>query len=199
MNTVNVVILPSKEGLEIPILLKMGVKQSNIHTVDTNSAILSDSSWNRLYPEVKRYPCDIGDAFKIMAVQNIKIGMANVDICGPISRGYIEVLEKIRDSGVLTKKARLAFTMLKGRELSYYINQGHAAEWKQANGDRHEFANLILGKRYSVRTLHKNWYTGKSDKFTKNGVRRHSSPMAWHVVEVRNGQIRTNNAVASSD
>lgn len=176
-------IMPSLEGLEIPLLLKAGIKEENILAVDANPDVLLEADWRKLHPDVECYPYDVGIAFTILANKGVSIDVANIDLCSCLSKPYIRIVENIRDSGALADKARIAFTMQKGREKIEKITENYESEWIEAVGERHNFVNILLRKKYRVTPLAHGWYSNRpAVKYARSTEK--SAPMTWQVVEL---------------
>lgn len=111
-----VLLMPSTEGLEIPIAISMGFKEENIFAVDRSAAILATARWRKTYPAVNIYAGELGHAMSRIAKDGHKLMAANYDLCGPFSGTMITAVTEAARSGALDACCVIALTMLKGRE-----------------------------------------------------------------------------------
>jgi hypothetical protein len=114
----HVAIMPSREGLELPILRELGVKESHIHAIDSSAAMLATAKWRGDFPEVNVYGNELARAMERI-VERIgpgKIRVANLDLCGGFTSAMVESITGVFRSGALAHPAFVSITMLKGRE-----------------------------------------------------------------------------------
>lgn len=114
--TARVLILPSKEGLEIPIALSYGFKEENLIAVDDCPAVIATSKWRKEYPKIKFYGNKLSRAGERIFQDGTTIDAANLDLCGNISACMIDEFQRFVFSGCLSGKAIVSLTMLCGRE-----------------------------------------------------------------------------------
>lgn len=107
-------LMPSIEGHEIDIATEKGFKQSQLHVVDRNPAIMAHIK--RRYPRVTTYGVTVGRACERIAKQGIKLSFANLDFCGCLGKPLISEMDIVRRSGALKDTAMVGVTMLRGRE-----------------------------------------------------------------------------------
>lgn len=102
-------LLPSIEGDEIEVALNAGFKQSELHVVDRNPAIVA--TLKRRFPYINTYGVSVQ---KIHDRLGHRLRFANLDLCGCISRAlFLELRPFIR---TLQAEAYVTVTMLRGRE-----------------------------------------------------------------------------------
>lgn len=111
-----VLILPSTEGAEIPLLLALGVQEEHIIAVDESAALIATAPWRKAHPKVRCYGNELGRACERMAKDGLRVDIANLDLCSPIASPLIATLRSTFSSGALARDAKVALTMLKGRE-----------------------------------------------------------------------------------
>lgn len=116
VSTANVVFMPSKEGLEIPVAIARGFREENLIAVDDNAAMIAASAWRKKYPQVKFYGNRLSRASERISNDGLVISAANLDLCGnlswPMLKETKQFIENIRVYGDPT----IAITMLKGRD-----------------------------------------------------------------------------------
>lgn len=106
-------LMPSSEGDEIEVALRRGFHQSHLHVVDRNPAIVAHLK--RRYPLIHTYGVSVERAAERIADAGQTISFANLDLCGPIARPLLQVVEGVALSGVI-ENGVIAVTMLRGRE-----------------------------------------------------------------------------------
>lgn len=111
-------LLPSKEGAEIEVALDNGFKQSDLHVIDRNPAIVA--TLKRKYPYINTYGVDIEEALFRIPVHEIVV--ANFDLCGPVSNELFRVFDAVRRSATLAEHSLIAITTLRGRDSRAFIS-----------------------------------------------------------------------------
>jgi len=125
MASAQALLMPSAEGDEIEVALANGFREQNLHIVDHNAAIVA--SLKRRYPRVHTYGVSLEDAIERLWKKELRIDVANLDLCGPVSVKLAFTLKTLAASEVMrgtTPAAenqkwavgRLAVTVLRGRE-----------------------------------------------------------------------------------
>lgn len=109
-------ILPSKEGLEIPVALRWGASESNLVGVDENRALIATARWRGAYPAVRGMGNTIGRAAERLAAEEARFGVVNLDLCNKFSRSMVDELQQFAAADILADTAVVAVTLLKGRE-----------------------------------------------------------------------------------
>lgn len=129
-------LMPSLEGDEIEVAINAGFRESNLHVVDREPAIVA--TLKRRYRRIHTYGCTLSRAMERMATEGIRIGCANFDFCSQVSdlfvceltaasifgsydlklvQGKSEIQVFCRKlSGVFEDEALVAVTTLRGRE-----------------------------------------------------------------------------------
>lgn len=127
-----VLIMPSKEGLEINQALSRCyacggeplIRQDQIVIVDNNPAIVA--SLKRKYPKINTRGLDIKEAIKREAAIGSHFALLNIDLCGT-AKTIIDVANFIHDftPNIFIHMGMVAFTFLNGRDqknfLPYYL------------------------------------------------------------------------------
>ena len=111
-----VAILPSSEGLEIPLLLQLGFREENIYAIDSNPAILASARWRKQFPAVHVYGSAVEVALDRIRREGVVLDAANLDLCGGFTTPMIKAIGAALSVNVFQPLAVVALTMLKGRE-----------------------------------------------------------------------------------
>ena len=134
------VILPGKEGLEIPLAIGVGILAGNIHAVDENPALIATAPWRKQYPCVRVYGTKLSVAMpRIVASVGGKghyIRVINLDFCSNLNASLVDELTHIRQGldGHLIGCV-VGVNVLKGREdpmvplLLAELGYSSRAEW----------------------------------------------------------------------
>ena len=109
-------IMPSKVGEEIDVLIDLGVSSDRIVAVDENPAMIATSVWRKKHPTVKFYGCKLSDVHMKLKRDNISLIAANLDLCNNFSQELL--YELCGFLSMVPKNQLFAFTinMMKGRE-----------------------------------------------------------------------------------
>ena len=141
--------LPSFEGLEIPIVIERGIKEENIIAVDHHKAILN-APWRRRFPKVRVLIAKIEDAIQELAQEGTTIHYANLDLCGTRSQKTSKTLSTMRGSKAWAADARIAVTVIKGRDDLNLLAEWKA-ELKRSKDNRVYYAfNCLSGGKHLV-------------------------------------------------
>jgi hypothetical protein len=112
--TAQVMLMPSSEGAEIEVAERNGFKQSNMHVVDRNPAIVAHLK--RKFPYINTYGVDVVRALRRMGDKGIVLNFANLDLCQTMG-GVTPVLQEIGDMYEPFADKNLVFvTIQRGRE-----------------------------------------------------------------------------------
>lgn len=168
----HVLILPAKEGLEIPILLRYGFRAHNIHAVDENAAIIAVATkqgWGKEHPLINSYGNKASRACQRIAAKNIRLSAANFDFSTNFNNKLITELEEIARTNVFDKKAIVSLTLLKGRESKAGMALLNMTGKKRVEAALEEalFKNL---KGYKYEQLYVGEYNGKSTSMMQYAV-----------------------------
>lgn len=114
----HLLILPSLEGMEIPLAISKGFATSNIHAVDADSNVINTSLWHSKYPEINTYAMSLSNACMQIKQKGVKISAANIDLCGCAgSNKTKESLYSVASMGILNpSRFIIGLNMLRGRE-----------------------------------------------------------------------------------
>lgn len=111
-------LMPSLEGEEIAVAEKYGFDRSRLYVVDMNPAIVV--SLKRRFaglPTVAgAHGVTIGEASNRLAAAGVRVRAANLDFTSCASVPLAKEIGCVFDSGILAPGARVAVTMLRGRE-----------------------------------------------------------------------------------
>lgn len=107
-------LMPSIEGDEIETAVNAGFRESNLHIVDSNPAIVA--TLKRRWPSINTYGVSIERAFERISNSGVKLRFANLDLCGPMSIRLGQILCAIASTDCVTANGYIAISMLRGRE-----------------------------------------------------------------------------------
>ncbi len=114
-DNVQILFLPSEEGLEIPLALSLGFKEENLHAVEQNAEFLKNSKWQNYYPLIKIYNMKVSEAIKEINKNHIKLDVLLLDFCNKFSLDLIKEMSYIFKN-INSDNFFLSITLLKGRE-----------------------------------------------------------------------------------
>jgi hypothetical protein len=190
-----VLLMPSREGLEVGVAESFGIQRAHIYPVDANPAIIAHLT--RDFPGMARIPGAHGVplhvACKRLAAAGIRLHAANFDLTGQANKRLFTDLRIAVATELFAPHARVAVTMLRGRETSH-INtlMGRVADqysdvlrWmrtkhfgpldlKPWDVSRILFAGASLGGD-----------EGHSRLLTSGAYKSHRQTMIWVVFEVK--------------
>lgn len=86
-------LMPSLEGDEIDVALNAGFRESHLHVVDHEPAIVA--TLKRRYPRINTYGVTVSRAFERLAERGIKIRCANLDFCKQLSMPFASELSQV--------------------------------------------------------------------------------------------------------
>jgi len=167
----HVLIMPSREGLEIPLLISLGVPEDRIVAVDKSAAVIATSKWRKLYPGVKFFSSTIGECGKKIEAKKWVICAANLDFCSNFCESIISEY-----SGFLNcprfPEARIAITIAKGREGKALVAMLRRFSQELVSIQEPRLAALLACSGHQSEQIV--WAQGK---YTSN-----MNPMAWLVL-----------------
>ena len=112
----HVLIMPSREGLEIDYLVSMGVPQDRIIAIDRSAAVIATSRWRKEFPKVKFFSTQVGDAYKKINAKGYVVACANLDYCTNFSTDFVEQTKSFISNVARFNFFRFGVTVAKGRE-----------------------------------------------------------------------------------
>lgn len=112
----HLLIMPSREGLEIDYLVLMGVPQERIIAIDKSAAVIATSRWRKEFPQVKFFSTEVGDAYKKINAKGYVIACANLDYCTNFSTDFVEQTKNFISNVARFNFFRFGVTVAKGRE-----------------------------------------------------------------------------------
>lgn len=119
--TAQALLLPSVEGTEIEVALAHGFREENLHVVDWNLKIVV--ALKERFPAINIYGCSLAQAMHQMAVEKVRLDVANFDLCGPVGDELLPTLRFAAASSVIAPGGLLAITVLRGREHEWAIQR----------------------------------------------------------------------------
>jgi hypothetical protein len=141
----NVLLMPSLEGDEIEVAMNAGFRESNLHVVDFEPAIVA--TLKRRYPRINTYGVSASRAMERLAREGVRIRCANFDFCNQVSMPLQRELETISMfgswkgeivgadysctgelRGVFEDVAVVAVSQLRGREPRKWSNGADVAD-----------------------------------------------------------------------
>lgn len=174
-----ILIMPSREGLEIDVAIKHGIKPENILCIDQSAALIANSPWRRVHPKIAFMACDVAETPERAAKKGWRIVSANLDLCGNFSEAMVQTVKRFWDGVKHLPQFYLGLTVAKGREgsaIAYLLNQQGAGQF----GDPRLSAMLQAAQVTASPRLE----CIATDTYTSGRV-----PMAWCVVRFENEAI----------
>lgn len=110
-----VLLLPSREGLEIDTAIAKGFPAEKIIAIDENPALIASSKWRKKHPDVKFYGCKLSKVGDKLKRDGRFIACANLDLCNNFSDELVSETQ----SAMLIPRINgwmWAVTVAKGRE-----------------------------------------------------------------------------------
>lgn len=111
--TGDVLIMPSREGLEIDLLISRGVPADKIVAVDKSAAVIATSVWRKKHPHVRFHTTTVGAFHR---KQKNPVELANLDFCSNFNMGLVEEVGSFFRNTYRVKGMAFAVTVLRGRE-----------------------------------------------------------------------------------
>lgn len=111
-----VLMLPSKEGIEIDVAISYGIEPNQIIAIDENPALIAVSDWRKKHPEVKYFGCKVSEVHKKIKQKNWYLAAANLDFCNNFSTELIHEVNTFLKYVPRTKDFSFFVTFGKGRE-----------------------------------------------------------------------------------
>lgn len=197
---VHVGLMPSIEGDEIEVALSKGFRESHLHVVDRNPAIVAHLK--RRYPRINTYGVTVGSAADRMVRRGIQLACFNLDFCSSMHASLLDEIQYVAASGCLAQKSAVAITMLRGREnkaralLDYFRETGikglsnRGPVHVEANNDNARMqcvyvalTNLRASARRVVRLVDRGNYVFVMRQETYRSVAGHQT-MMWVMHQV---------------
>ena len=166
--------LPSSEGLEIPLVIAKGISQENIIAVDRDEELFAH--WRNLYPTVRVMIGEIEEVVKRLSLEEVIIDYANLDLCGVRSANTATILTSIREEKIWASDARVAVTIIKGRDDLTHLTK-FRSELQKSGDNRIYFAFNCLTRNHNVI---------KTGSYRLIGKASHT--VEYGVMEVKNGE-----------
>jgi hypothetical protein len=112
----HILLMPSREGLEIEHVLSLGIPQDRIIAVDRSAAVIATSIWRKKYPNVKFYASEVGDVWRKINRDGFVICAANLDFCSNFCDELVCQFSSFVKNTPRFTFFRIAVTVAKGRE-----------------------------------------------------------------------------------
>jgi hypothetical protein len=179
----HVLILPSREGLEIDHLISLGVPENRIVAIDKSAAVIATSHWRKKFPSVKFFTTSVGDAWVKIKKSEIVICAANLDFCSNFCHALIQEYAYFVRKCPKFEGARIAATVAKGRE-----GKALVAMLKKFAPHLSEYNEPRCAALLSCSNLdHEHMLWGQGDYISGK------NPMSWFVMSdswIRNSFVR---------
>lgn len=117
-NNAKVLLLPSKEGIEIDVAINYGIKPEQIIAIDENPAVIAVSKWRKKYPNVNYFGCKVSEVGPKIESNGWILAAANLDFCNQFSEEIINEINSFLNSTPIYESFSFFITMAKGRESS---------------------------------------------------------------------------------
>lgn len=111
-----VLLLPSKEGIEIDVALSYGIRESDIIAIDENPAVIAVSKWRKKYPNIAYFGCKVSKVGSRIREKGWYLAGANLDFCNTFSEELINEINCFFKHTNITNNFSFCVTMGKGRE-----------------------------------------------------------------------------------
>lgn len=111
-----VLLLPSKEGLEIDVAIKHGINPKQIIAIDENPALLAHAQWKDKIPKENRFGCKVSKIGKKIDSNGWTLVGANLDFCNTFSEELINEINSFFKYTPIHDRFSFCVTMGKGRE-----------------------------------------------------------------------------------
>jgi hypothetical protein len=112
----HVLIMPSREGLEIDHLLSLGVPEDRIIAIDKSAAVIATSIWRKKFPKVKFFATTVGNCDEKLHKKGYVIAAANLDFCSNFCDEIVAEYRSFMIKAPKFQSSRVAVTIAKGRE-----------------------------------------------------------------------------------
>lgn len=188
--TDKVLIMPSREGLEIDVALSHGIPRESLLCVDRSAAIIATSVWRKVHPDIAFMACDAGEAPERAMKRGWRIVAANLDLCGNFSEAMVQTVRRFWRGVRGQEDFILGLTVAKGREgsaISYLLN----AAAKTDGLDNRVAAILSAAEVYSPGI--------KMNMIGQGQYKSGAQPMAWAVLALDNFTARESRLRAIHD
>lgn len=162
-----VLFMPGKHGKEIDMILESGFIEENIYACDRSAAVLATAKWRSKYKGITAMAGEISDVFARLSKANIRIQVANIDLCNNISKDLFVTIDSVMDHfigrgfGHHWGRFVFAVTVLKGREESILVQAANAfGIEREGKFDRMKLIETYIKNRhvYSVYNTRVNDY-----------------------------------------
>lgn len=111
-----VLLLPSKEGLEIDVAISYGINPNQIIAIDENPALLAHAKWKDKISKENRFGCKVSRVGDKIKSKGWYLVGANLDFCNNLSDEIINETKAFFKNTPLNELFYCAFTIMKGRE-----------------------------------------------------------------------------------
>lgn len=114
----HMLVLPSKEGLEIDHMVQRGIDPARIVGIDMNPAIIASAKWRDQYPDAVKMGVTVGKAWERLRAKGIKVSVANLDMCATVNSNLVQQFTDFVLNAPRCGELTIAVTVAKGREES---------------------------------------------------------------------------------
>lgn len=127
-----VLLMPSREGLEIEVARNKGIRTRQMYLVDYNRATAAHLT--RAYPErAESFGCSAVEAIRRIAASNERLSFANFDFTSQLNMTDLRGLAEMTNLNVWEDRSGIAVTMQRGREKRGVFELLIAASGAQVN------------------------------------------------------------------
>lgn len=138
-------ILTGPEGLEIPLLRKLGFKDDMLHLADKIAAHVVTARTSNSAVDAHTYYGRLPEVFQTMSDKGVKLKYANLDMCGTAAREALENLQGISMNKHVIDGGRMAVTWLKARDGHWYEDVMHSLA---GTGDRLSLVDAMVRAKW---------------------------------------------------
>ena len=167
-------ILTGPEGLEIPVLRKIGFKDDMLHLADKIAGYQIGARDLHDAKDASIYYGKLPEVFKTMAERGVKLKYANLDMCGTAAREALENLQGVSVNKGVIDGGRMAVTWWKARDGHWYEDVMHSLA---GTDDRLGLVDVMVRSRWPGACR-----IGEGEY--DNGSNGKCAPMQWGVWEL---------------
>jgi len=167
----HVLIMPSREGLEIPLLISMGVPEDRIIAIDKSAAVIATSKWRKSYPKVKFFAATVGNCGHKIKAKGWVVCAANLDFCSNFCEALIDEYYEFMSCPKFPE-TRIAVTIAKGRESKALVSMLRRFGPSIKGIEEKRIAALIACGNKSKEQI----------VWDQGGYTSNKNPMAWIVL-----------------
>jgi hypothetical protein len=160
-----VLLLPSKEGIEIDVAISFGIRADQIIAIDENPALIAVSSWRKKHPDVIYFGCKVSQVHTKIKKKGWYLAAANLDFCNSFSQELVYEINEFLKHTPRSYDFPFFVTFAKGREgkaLLMMLKRAGAEynlRYDRSSALLHMIESLHPNIKMSMCLLHEDQYT----------------------------------------